>query len=390
MLGSNRPILMLPQLPVAQELGTPAPHWSELYESYRVAVLRDQQIVSGRLLQGLRRGDTRVTAALATWPGRAWLADEAEPGQLTLVRTVRPRPRERWWLHLLLALATLATATLSGLWFGGSLPAPPLSVAQWAALAPQGLPFALPLLVVLAAHEWGHYQLARHHGLDVSPPYFLPAPHGISLIGTLGAFIRLRSPVAHRRILLDVAAAGPLASFSLSLPLVAWGLRQSTPMDAGALVDTPRWVVQFGGVPIWLGSSLAWEALAALVAPAGEMVMLHPVALAGWLGLFVTALNLLPLAQLDGGHILYALIGKRQRWAALGMLAGLLVLGNPWWGGWWGWWVWAAMALALGRGRVGHPAVWDAEFPLDRCRRRVSWICVAIFWLCFAPFPYRL
>jgi hypothetical protein len=153
------------------------------------------------------------------------------------------------------------------------------------------------------------------------------------------------------------------------------------------VADRPAgsYVVQFGAQPIWLGDSLLVHSLAWLFAPAPGLLVLSPLAWAGWLGLFVTALNLFPLSQLDGGHILYALSGRAQQRIGLAFLALLVVLG--WW--WWGWWFWAAVILLIGRGRIHHPAVFDPVFPVDGVRRRLGWACVAIFILTFVPFPLR-
>jgi membrane-associated protease RseP (regulator of RpoE activity) len=186
-------------------------------------------------------------------------------------------------------------------------------------------------------------------------------------------------------VLMDVGAAGPLVSFLLSLPLVALGLAWSRPLP-GSLAAERAYVVVFGSQPIWLGGSPAFDVLAALFAPAGGALLLHPFAFAGWLGLFVTALNLFPLSQLDGGHVLYALFGRRQSAFGLAFLGVLIVLG--WW--WWGWWLWAALILVLGRGTIRHPSVFDPSFPLPRGRRWVGWACVLVFALTFVAFPLRL
>jgi membrane-associated protease RseP (regulator of RpoE activity) len=141
--------------------------------------------------------------------------------------------------------------------------------------------------------------------------------------------------------------------------------------------------VLFDGRPIWLGSSLLLTLIDRLLGAEGEFIILHPIAFAGWVGLFVTALNLLPLAQLDGGHILYALAGDRQRWFGLAFFAALLVLGSFWWV----WWLWAALILVLGRGTIRHPSVFDPQIPVTGRRRVLGWLCVVIFLLTFVPFP---
>ncbi len=305
--------------------------------------------------------------------------------QLLTAEESRRSAGERWWLHLLLLLLTLATTTASGALLYGQPPAPldPLGFSLHALLL--GLTFSLPLLAILLAHELGHYLTARRYGMDVSPPYFIPAPHVLNLIGTFGAFIRLRSTMANRRTLFDVGAAGPLAGFAVALPAAVLGLAWSAPAAAPAAAGG-HFVVVFAGTPVWLGSSLLFEALAAVVAPLSPVVVLHPLAFAAWLGFFVTALNLFPLSQLDGGHILYALGGRRQTPVAWMFVAVLLALGAFWWG----WWLWTAVILLFGRGRVAHPPVWDVVSPLPLWRRRGAWACIALFALTFAPVPLSL
>jgi membrane-associated protease RseP (regulator of RpoE activity) len=151
--------------------------------------------------------------------------------------------------------------------------------------------------------------------------------------------------------------------------------------------DAPaRYVVLFGTQPIWLGDSIFFALLDTVAAGEGGFLVLHPLAFAAWLGFFVTALNLFPLAQLDGGHILYALLGTRQRYFGMAFLAVLLGLGFAWWG----WWLWAGLILVLGRGSVKHPSVFDPEVPVTGKRRLLGWCCVVIFIITFIPIPIRL
>jgi membrane-associated protease RseP (regulator of RpoE activity) len=245
-------------------------------------------------------------------------------------------------------------------------------------------------MVILLGHELGHYLVARRYRLDVSPPFFIPAPNWLNLIGTFGAFIRLRSALINRVMLLDVGAGGPVVSFVLSIPAVALGLWWSRPLPVPAGGAPSHLLVLYAGQPLWLGRSLLVLLLCHLTGTASGVWVLHPLALAGWLGLFVTALNLFPLSQLDGGHVLFALFGPAQRFAGLGFLAVLVALGNPWWGGWWGWWVWAGAILLLGRGTVRHPAVFDAALPVTGARRLLAWGCIAAFVLTFIPLPFQL
>jgi membrane-associated protease RseP (regulator of RpoE activity) len=239
---------------------------------------------------------------------------------------------------------------------------------------------------VLMAHELGHYVVGRRHGIDVSPPYFIPAPFFLSLIGTFGAFIRLRSPLLHRRMLMAMGAAGPLAGFVVALPVAAVGLALSPPFAGPAPPTGSGNLLVLGGEPLLqLGDSLLWWMVALAAGPGGGAIHLHPVAIAGWVGLFFTAVNLIPVGQLDGGHVVFALWRRAHRRVATGFLAVLLVLG--WW--WQGWWVWGAMVLLVSRGRLAHPPVWDARLPLTPAQRAMGWACVVLFLLTFAPVPFR-
>jgi len=371
--------------------------WVNVFATYRVVPLRREEIVQGVLLPGLAADSPPVRSLLESWPGARFVRETPMGTEVTLFRRTVPPVPERWWLHALLFLLTFLTTTLSGAMFAGrdAVLLRDVQLGPWAIPLPgailpaqlvPGLWFSLPLLAVLLAHEMGHYLVAKRRGLDVSPPYFIPAPFPLNLIGTFGAFIRLRSPMINRALLLDVGAAGPLASFVLSLPLAAAGLGLSSVGET--TYDTPtRFLVPIGteaALPV--GGSLVFHALAAAFAPGPGTLVLHPLALAAWLGLFVTALNLFPLSQLDGGHVLFALAGRRQRLAALAFLALLIVLGFHWAG----WWMWAGLVLLVGRGSVAHPPVFDPAYPLSPARRLVAWACIAMLVLSFVPVPFAL
>lgn len=369
-------------------------NWLSLFAAYRVVVVRGDEVTQGVLHPELGPDHPTVRSALKEWEGTHFLHQDDEGTEVTLVRPLLARRRERWWLHGLLALATLLTTTLAGAYFLGraplrEVPLPlgplgiPLPVQVFPAELLPGLAFSVPLFVILMGHELGHFVTARRYGMDVSPPFFIPSPHWINLIGTFGAFIRLRSAMVNRTVLLDVGAAGPLVSFVLSIPAVLLGARWSRwmPMEGGQ-APAP-FLVMFDTQPIWLGGSPLFSGLVHLAAGDHGVLMLHPLAFAGWIGLFVTALNLFPLAQLDGGHILYALIGGWQRYVGIAFLAVLLVLGREWWG----WWMWAGLVLLLGRGSVRHPSVFDPSHPVRGVRRAIGIACVAIFLLTFVAVP---
>jgi membrane-associated protease RseP (regulator of RpoE activity) len=243
------------------------------------------------------------------------------------------------------------------------------------ALLATGLRLSLPTLLILLCHELGHYVVCRRYGYPVTPPYFLPAPFGL---GTLGAFIRIGAPVRSKRELFDIGAAGPLAGFAALIPFLVWGVAASQPVP---LPPPPEGVVET--ILLVPGRSLAMR-LAIFAAhgplPAGTTLDLHPFALAAWVGLLATALNLLPLGQLDGGHVLYAVAGRRHRRLALVLWLALLGLGLAWLG----WVVWCLVILALG---LRHPPVADESRPLGAGRMRVALLLLVIFVLSFAPVP---
>lgn len=249
----------------------------------------------------------------------------------------------------------------------------------------EGIPFAATLLFILAVHEFGHYFAAHRWGVRASLPYFLPLPY-VSFLGTLGAVIKIRSPIPNKRALLDIGAAGPLAGFVVALAACFVGLSRS------AVVS----VDYFHASPIELGAPLLFSGIAALVLPAigpDQMVLLDPVAFAGWVGLFITAFNLFPIGQLDGGHITYALFGPRHRQIARMAYVALLALGVygilsllwEWPQGWPGW---LALAFFLALFGKDHPAPYDPFVALDRSRHVVGYLCLLVFVVCFAPVPF--
>jgi membrane-associated protease RseP (regulator of RpoE activity) len=234
----------------------------------------------------------------------------------------------------------------------------------------EGLPFSVTLLFILGSHEFGHYFVSRRHGVEVTLPYFIPAP---SFIGTFGAFIKMKSPIMDRRVLLDIGAAGPIAGMIAAVPVVV----------AGLIVSEVRPGAAEGGIE--LGTSLLFAFLNWVVhgyIPAEANIILHPVAFSGWIGLLVTSLNLLPVGQLDGGHVAYAILGRRQRKVAAAVIALLFVLGVI---GWSGWLIWVVLLVLLG---IYHPPVVYEWVTLDRKRRVVGWMTLALFVATFTPVPF--
>jgi len=366
----------------------------ELLSHWRTVVVRDREIIEAVVRPEHRGPSPALAEALRRWPGVHYWAAGADADRLVLVRPTAPPRRERWLLHAALFLGTFLTVQLGGaLLLGGSVHTlPPVqggwqglpgSLLLWFGASLRGLPFAMALMAILLSHEMGHYLTAKRYGIDASPPFFLPAPIEINFIGTFGAFIRLRSPVVDRRQLMDVGAAGPWIGFGVALLMLLVGVQRSW-IASPAAFDAPM-VIQLAGANLLVGDSILTLGVRhAFVG--GQTIVLHPIAVAGWIGMLVTALNLLPLGQLDGGHILYALVGRHQRIAAVITWVGLLVLGQ-WF---WPWWAWAVVTLVLGGGRLTHPRVLETHRPLPASRIPLGWGSVALFLLTFAPVPISL
>ena len=306
---------------------------------------------------------------------------QGEPGVYT---PVLPRPdRPRWGRALLLFALTFLTMTTLGpvmvLWSRsdvttGLYPVLLPSVIQgvWSdpAMIRMGIAFSIPALTILLCHELGHYVACRLYRIPATLPYFLPFP---LTVGTFGAFIRIKAPIRSKRQLFDVGIAGPIAGFVALLPFLFYGIAKSTP---GAPAHA-------AGTLMLPGHCLAIELVSRLyhgpLAP-GMLLNLHPTALAAWLGLLATAINLLPLGQLDGGHILYAATGRFQRRVAIPAWLVLAGLGLYWPG----WWLWCVIVLVIG---FFHPPVQDEDVPLNAGRRALAWLALAMLILCFMPVP---
>lgn len=302
--------------------------------------------------------------------------------------------RRRYWLHALLFLATVFTTLIVGaqLQFNFINDLPAFSIDQgffplgWIAQQPTrlllGIPFSATLMLILLAHELGHFFACQRYRVYATLPYFLPAP---TLIGTLGAFIRIRSPISSRKALFDIGIAGPIAGFVIAEPALALGLWISK--VSPALVNASDFQLGnpaiFHGMwwLIWHGSRMAMPANANDAMPPLQSVYLHPVAVAAWVGMFATALNLLPGGQLDGGHILYALWPRAHKHITR-ITVVALVLMTPFL--WPGWLLWAVVLLTLG-GR--HPSV-PLEPGLNGRRTWLAIFALLIFGLTFMPVPF--
>jgi membrane-associated protease RseP (regulator of RpoE activity) len=317
------------------------------------------------------------------------------------------RPRGRFpAVNVALFLATVATTVVAG---AGQVPLPQAGLSV-KGVVEAGLPFAASIIGILLCHEMGHYLMARAWRVDTTLPFFIPVPFGV---GTLGAVIRIRSSMPSRRAVLDIGAAGPIAGFVVALPLLAWGLAYSEVKAVGEAalgssgLGSPyelartflQLVERYGfwealqrleelgqpGTVQLMGDSLVTWAVQRLVlgpVPAGHDVFLHPVAFAAWLGLFVTTLNVIPIGQLDGGHVLYALLGQRgAHLASRAVSFGLFLCGVFLSWNWLVWWLLTRLVVGL-----RHPPAL-AEEPLRAGRKAVAVICLLLFAATFIPVP---
>ncbi|MFO7980129.1 MAG: site-2 protease family protein [Candidatus Aminicenantes bacterium] len=291
--------------------------------------------------------------------------------------------KNRAWLNVLLFVLTAASAFFVGItWslsykYAESLSHPEqiplnLNILKDPSILRLSLIYAVVLIGILLAHEMGHYLTCRYYNIDATLPFFIPAP---TLIGTLGAFIKIRSPIRKKHQLFDIGVAGPLAGFILAVPAVIYGLSISKLVPSLPTEGT-----------LIFGESLLIKAVGGLFfkgVASGYDVVVHPIAFAGWVGLLVTALNLFPIGQLDGGHVFYSLIGPKAKKYAKFILIGFIVMGIFFWIGWF---VWALLISFLG---LGHPPVMDEEAPLSSGRKILSVIALAIFILSFIPAPVK-
>ena len=285
-----------------------------------------------------------------------------------------PVERPKWWVHWALFLATLITTTWAGALNAG------VNLLQQPERFAVGLPYSLGLLLILGAHELGHYFTARAYGIRVTPPFFIPVPFAL---GTFGAFIKIKSLTPNRRALFDVAVAGPLAGLVFAVPALLIGLRLSHLVPATSATGMAG-----GGVNI--GSSVLLAVLTKMSLGVsvldGHRLLLHPLAFAGWLGLIVTALNLLPIGQLDGGHISHAVFGERRAhgisMVALALLFFVALFVWP------GLLFWAFIVFFIA-GTHDAPAANDVT-PVGFPRRALGYFAFAVLLLIILPVPHSL
>jgi len=321
------------------------------------------------------------------------MSDPSQPIAYTFEVSPRPevfvvsqRKNRPYWLHLLLLLLTMATTLVVGAQlydnFLHGLPAftlgselMPLFHPKWIWQQPSrllmGIPFSVSLMAILLAHELGHFFFCDRYEVNATLPFFIPAP---TLIGTMGAFIRIKSRIHSRKELFDIGAAGPIAGFVVAVPLLLLGLTLSRPL--APIMGIQSLDVGFPAVfhiAHWILTPASGGAL-----PLNQLA-LHPIAVAAWVGMFATALNLLPGGQLDGGHIIYAVAPRAHKWVTR-VTVGVLALLSAFWLGWLVW------AVILGVTGWRHPAVpvWPE---LGVARRRMSVVPVVLLALTIVPAP---
>ena len=313
------------------------------------------------------------------------------------------KEKQRYWLHLLLFLITFFTTTVAGYeWVRGFS-----NKTEFFELV-YGLPYALSILFVLGTHEFGHYFAAKIHKVKATLPYFIPFPSilGFLNFGTLGAVIKIKSPIPSKKALFDIGVAGPIAGFIASTILIIYGFTHLPGKEYLIWIhpdfDLPTYGK--GGLALVFGDSLLFSFLREVftsskdfIPPMSEIYH-YPYLCVGWFGYFVTAMNLIPVGQLDGGHIVYSLFGEKKQYTISSValiiliilgVAGILIayLEVPLNLGWSGWLFWAAILFFVIK--VKHPPIYD-DTPLNMRRKILGYVTIAIFFLCFIPAPFLI
>jgi membrane-associated protease RseP (regulator of RpoE activity) len=336
--------------------------FSNWMQIHNVSEDRNRLVIEGYLNSGSTPAEVRRQAGSRVPKIRYRKEGTTDIFTLVLSTDLAGIPR----VNLLLFLATILTTLFAGALMEGVNP------LQDPRLIVRGIPFSLTLMLILGVHESGHFFMAKKHRVKASLPYFLPAP---TIIGTFGAFIKMRSPVRRRRALVEIGAAGPIAGFLVAVPALFIGLSLSTVID------------KTGEIGIQLGESVLMKLATVIIYPGlGDQqdIILHPIGFAAWIGMLVTMLNLLPIGQLDGGHIAYALLGSWYKKIAWGALIGILILSifSP------NWLIWAVLVYLLTR--MKHPPIMDEYEPVSRYEKCIGVIALIIFVLTFIPIPFKL
>ena len=357
----------------------------------------------GRLRQDSELSYDQLAGWLKTYnltPLFRW--DEDQHVILIIPGMPQPKPSNPM-INLIMAILTILSVLLVGGTFNSQNVLPSDPFQAFLAIIRDGWPFAVSLMAILGCHEFGHYLVGRHHGVHVTLPYFIPMP--VNGIGTMGAFINMKEPPKNRKVLLDIGIAGPLAGLVVAIPvlLIGLSLSQVTRLPSlpastlqmegnsvlyllskfavfGQLLPSPATFAGINPVLYWLQYFFTGSP-----APIGGLdVNLSQVAWAGWIGLLVTAMNLIPAGQLDGGHVLYVLFGRKKARNILPfVLGGLVLLGFFWMG----WWLWAALIFLLGR---SYAEPLDQITPLDGRRKALAVIGLIVFLLTFSPVPFSI
>ena len=344
--------------------------WSEIKNSAQKPLLfifltfRQNKKFLGKFLQPSQYGKVfkAYLAVLNMNPGATGTIRNRKSHEYSIPES---RP-SRIWINILLFVITLITTTIAGAQTDESINA----------LIISGLPFSITIMSILLSHEMGHYMAAKYFGVKTTLPYFIPFP---SIIGTMGAVIKIKSPIPDKKSLLYIGAMGPVAGFIVSLAAVIAGIYISEirPVPANT-----------GGMMPVFGDSILFAFITKIIhgsIPAGHDIYLSPYAWAGWIGFLITSINLMPMGQLDGSHIVYAMTGRRQVFFGWTMFAGLVLLSFYWIG----WIIWIIIALLFLM--IGHPRIGGNDDPkISAGERLLGWSCMLIFILTFVPVPVKL
>ncbi|MBI5471739.1 MAG: site-2 protease family protein [Ignavibacteriae bacterium] len=310
----------------------------------------------------------------------------------------QPTQWKAYFTHIALFVVTFLTTTLAGVaWVAKN----PFEITNF----PAGLTYSVLLLAMLSAHEFGHYFAARYHKVDTTLPFFLPFPPAFILnqFGTMGAVIRIRGSIPSKKALFDIGAAGPIAGFVVTVIILAIGFvtlpskeyLYTIHPEYALLPEIPQLGLTFGNTLMYSLFEKVFSPAGAFIPPMNEIYH-YPFLCVGWFGMLVTAMNLIPIGQLDGGHISFSLFGNRYHTIAQVCLVVLVVLGLagllPEIGinfhyGWFGWFFWAMILIFMIRVFRMHRAPIDDDTPLDPVRRAIGWSCIVIFVLCFSLVP---
>lgn len=350
--------------------------------THGVSEHRDAFRFRGYLQAPSEQAYPKIASRLRALNYTAMLRHDEQTGmdELLAIPGVMPEyDRPRLWVHALLFGLTVLTTLYVG---AGMSELRPANDLWWPLLNFWvGWPFSLSLLSILLAHELGHYFMSRHHRVAATLPYFVPLPIPDFLgnvLGTMGAVIRMKAAITNRRVMLDIGSAGPLAGLVVAIPVLLLGLSMSEiqplPVDQGYSME--------GNSLLYL--LLKYAVFGRWLPDGGVDVFIHPVAFAGWAGLLVTSLNLIPAGQLDGGHVLYSLVGTRAQrltWPIIFVLLGMGLIVWP------GWLLWAGLVFLFGQ---GHPGPLDRITRLDARRKVLAVVVLVVLVLTFTPVPLTL